>query len=686
VAQVHRAVFPDGQLFADMHGGDDAGRTLPADVLAGFLRSFGVAPAQLPDTLDERAALFRSVTAGRRILIVLDDAATAGQVWPLLPGHGGAAVIITGRRAFPELHPQLSMHCDILSTDASVALLGKLIGSHRLAAEPDAGAEIADLCGGMPLALRIAGARLVARRSWPLSVLAERLRDEHRRLDELVVGNLEVRASLALMYHALPDHVQSAFCAVGVLAPLEFSPWLLAALDDVPLPAAESLAEQLADAHLVESANCSADGTVRYRMHDLVRLYARERGADELSIVVQRKAMQRVMTQLLSLIRAARGDGRASIAVAAGESWFDQERPTLVAAVELASLLGLHELACQVSAALLTFYQRQNTFDDWWRTHDAALAAARAAGDQRGEATLLCGLGRLRYEQDRLPEALRYYRRALDIYCRHDDLTGSAEALLGSATIDREQCRFDEALTGLRRARALFDRVHDLAGMAHCDYGIGYIHRERGDFSFALTDLDRALQTYRTVGDRRGEGLTLRSVSLVHRAAGDYADAESWARRAVDVLHEIGDRLLMAYGIQALAKVWIRTNRYAEAADALRDAEIVCREYGDRFGCALLLRTLGELHLAEGHLAAADRLLRDSLSLWLQLGLIVFEARVKRDLAVLALRQGDAHLAARLRAEAVDTFRRAGTREYDELLAAPAKDGSEVDTGSLQRR
>lgn len=668
-AQAHKTLFPDGQLFANLRGADPAKATPPADVLAAFLRSLGVAPALLPEESDERSALFRSLISGRRVLILLDDAASASQIQPLLPGHASAAVIVTSRKSMPGLRPQLPLYCDVLSLSESVTMLGALVGDDRLAVEPDAGAEIAALCGGMPLALRIAGARLAARRSWPLAVLAARLRDEQRRLDELVAGDLEVRATLALTCQAISPSAQAAFHFLGVLAPLEFSPWLLAAIADVPIARAEHLSEQFADAHLIEPAGCTADGTVRYRIHDLVRLYARERAAQHLPAEQQREAMRRLMTQMLTLVRAARGQAASLLAVSA-EAWFTLERQNLVSAVELASRLELHGLACDVSAALLAFYQRQNTFDDWWRTHDAALAAARAAGDQRGEATLLRGLGRLRYEQDRLSEARHYYQRAEDICNRHDDSAGLAAALLGTATIDREQCRFVDALQGLDRARSIFARVPDLTGMADCDYGTGYIHRERGDFTSALAHLDRALLAYQTMGDRRGVGLTMRSLSLLHRAAGQLAQAEARAQSALAVFREIGDGLLTAYGAQALAKARIRRHQFTGVGEPLHDALGVCQDYGDRFGCALMLRTLGELSLASGDLATADRHLRASLALWQELDLEVFQARVNRDLAVLEYRRGNLDLSSILHADALEKFKRAGTREHGELLTA----------------
>jgi tetratricopeptide (TPR) repeat protein len=591
----------------------------------------------------------------------------------LLPASAGAAVLVTSRTVLPGLHLHVPIVLDILPIPDSVRLLGRLVDQCRVDAEPAAAREIADLCGGLPLAVRIAGARLAARRGWPLAVLAGRLRDEHRRLDELVAGDLEVRASLALTYRSLPEEIRSGFRHLGVLGPAEFSPWLLAALTDVPLSQAEHVTERLADAQLLDAAGIGADGEVRYRLHDLVQLYARERAAAEEPVDEHRAAIQRLMEQLLALIDAVGGRAPASAPTLVDqETWFEQERRTLVAAVELASRLGLHRVACEVSAALLILYQRQNSFDDWWRTHDAALGATRSAGDQRGEAVLLRGLGRLRYEQDRMGESRGYYVRALHICREQDDLPGLASALIGVATIDRELGQFASALRNLGEAAKVCDRLGDLGGLAECAYGRGYIHRELGEFGAARMDLDSALAAYRKIGDRRGEGLTLRSMAMVFRATGELCQAARFAQQSVDVFCDMGNRLLTAYGMQALAKVQIRQLRPVEAERLLETSLAVCEKYGDRFGIALVLRTLGELNLSTGDLTVAAQYLTRSLALWEELGLQLFQARVQRDLAELHHQLGDDEAAAAARSAALETFRRYGTREYGELESQTA--------------
>ncbi|GAA4697514.1 AfsR/SARP family transcriptional regulator [Phytohabitans rumicis] len=667
VAHAVSEAFPDGQLYAAFGGtgsGAGAGMAEAREVLGAFLRALGEPAAQLPESIEERAALFRSRTAGRRVLVVLDNAGSEAQIRPLLPAHAGSAVLLTSRTALLGLEAQWHLALDVLRPDDGLKLLSRLAGDDRVAAEPDAAEEIVRLCGGLPLAIRTVGARLALRQRWPLSVLAGRLRDEHRRLDELVAGDLEVRASLQLSYGSMADPVRLAFRRLGVVGPAQFSPWLLAPLLDVGADKAEYVADLLTDALLIDATGITGDGQPRYGIHELTRLFARERADAEEPVDEQRRALTRLAESLLSMVEEVRTRTPSD-----AQTWLDQERSLLVQTVVRASQLGLHRPACQLSAALLSSFRLRNSFDAWWRTHDAALTAAKAAGDRLSEAILLRGLGHLRYEQDRLDDAVAYYDGALSLFRAEGDPRGEADCLIGMAAAHRERGRFGPARDLLADAGQICARLDDSAGLAECAYGIGYIDREVGDFAGSLAALDRALAAYRTAGDPRGEGLTLRSMAITHRAAGALADAERLSVRAIAVLTDIGDELLLAYGRQSLAKVHMRQGRGELAAEPLRDALAVCTALDDRFGVALVNRTIGELHLASGDLDRAVEPLYAARACWAAMGLDLFRARAERDLAELHRRRGDHATAGELRAQALATFERYGSRERAELAA-----------------
>ncbi|WP_049561544.1 AfsR/SARP family transcriptional regulator [Nonomuraea sp. SBT364] len=676
IAAAHavRESFVDGQLYATFRGG---GPEETREVLGAFLRALGEPASRLSGPVEELSGLFRSRIAGRRILILLDNAGPEEQVRPLLPAHGGVATLLTSRAALAGLDLDANLGLDVLEPDSALRLLAQLVGGARVAAEPEAAAEIVRLTGGLPLAVRAVGARLALRQRWPLSVLAVRLRDERRRLDELTAGDLEVRASLHLSYANLPDPLRLAFRRLGTIAVGEFPPWLLAPLLDATEAKAEHLVERLADAQLVDATGVGPDGRARYGMHDLIRLFAKERADAEEPVAEQSQAIERLVRYLLGVI--ADLDSGAPDQAADLQSWLEQERWLLVQTVERAGRLGLHRPAWRLSAALLPSFRLHNTFDAWWRTHAAALDAARSAGDRAGEASLLRGLALLRYEQDRLDEAAEYHGQALVIFREQDDLRGQADCLLGMAAVHRERGRFRHALELFEQAGGMCAELDDPSGLAECKYGIGYVNREVGDFSAADAALEEALAAYRRIGDARGEGLVLRSMAMVHRARGDLDRAEPLAVKAIAVLRESQDRLLIAYGLQCLAKIQVRRGEFAPAAGALREALAVCVAFGDRFGTALTTRTIGELHLARDELDLAATHLDAAREQWAAMGLELFRARTDRDRAEVHRRCGELGQADELRATAVETFRRYGSREQDELAAPPGEPGRDLE-------
>ena len=540
--------FDGGQLYVRL-GGTGSAPPGPSAVLATLLVAFGVHPHAIPEDFEARAALYRSQLAARRVLIVLDDVASMAQVRPLLPGSAGSAVLVTSRVQLLAVH---TVRLDVLGQAESVRLLATIAGPARMTAEPDAAAAVARYCGNLPLALRIAASRLARRGQWTVGRLAERLADEGTRLNELRIDDLEARASLAWSYEALDEVQQRAFRLLGLLDVPDFPAWAVAALLDVGLAEAEDIVDSLADVHLVEPAGTDQAGQGRYRFHDLLRVFARER-ANEIDPLADRKAaLGRAFGAWLGLaVRAEAGlpCRFLKVRLAAGRlpplepgvvgrlladplAWLDAERDALVAVAGQALALGLPTLACDVAGALTTLFDLRSHYDLWKQTQERTLAAAE---DQRSRAILHQGLGALAFYRDRYDEASEHFTRAQGIFAALGEQRGHAYANLGLGSVRLFHGENDEAAAELTQARDAFARCEDASGTAFALQALGIVHRNQGDLDTAARCLDQALAIFRRLGSRYGEACVLFSLGLHYQARGDLAATERTLAEAVEL-------------------------------------------------------------------------------------------------------------------------------------------------------
>ncbi|SDX95318.1 DNA-binding transcriptional activator of the SARP family [Amycolatopsis xylanica] len=581
--------FPDGQLYVDLAATGTPRE--PGDVLADFLHALGISGKAVPAGLAQRAALFRSRLSGRRVLLALDDAATVQQVRPLLPASPGCAVLVTIRGRLPELAGAKHVELTVFDEREAGQLLAGIAGTERVEAEPAEAAAIVRSCGYLPLAIRIAGARLAGRQAWSLRTLQDRLADESSRLSELRVGDLGVRSSFELSLRQLSEAARTAFCRSALLGAQDFPSWVMDELLD--RPAAHDVLDVLVDANLLSLVGTDVAGHPRYRLHDLLRCYAAELLAAQ---PPQGQALERVLTGLLSLVKTAAAALPSAFGAMTGPalgkrldsalvgdplSWFTAERQLLAAAVQLAADAGLAELAWQLTAAAVPFYDLRGAYDDWARSHQIALEAVVAAGNRVGEAVLARGLGQVRLYHDEYPEAERAMTRAAELFAELGDVRGEALAVAGLGTVARVRERPSEALACYRRALGGLDEPGEVAQMLNA---IGSTHMLLGEFAEAEDWLGRARELAAEIGDAHREAKVLTELGTLHRETGRFPESLACLRLALSILDEIGDERCSAYALLGIGQALLATGEPVQARGVCDRALRVFRETGNRQG------------------------------------------------------------------------------------------------------
>ncbi|MEC3981774.1 AfsR/SARP family transcriptional regulator [Amycolatopsis sp. H20-H5] len=598
VAHRLAARFPDGQFYVDL-AATGAPRD-PAEVLADFLHALGVTGNAVPAGLDQRAALFRSRISGRRVLLLLDDTATAQQVRPLLPAGAGCAVLITTRGRLPELAGARQLELTVFGEREAGLLLAGIAGADRVRGEPAEAAAIVRCCGYLPLAIRIAGARLAGRQAWSLRTLHDRLADESSRLSELRAGELGVRSSFELSLRQLSVAAQHAFCRLALLGPQDFPSWVLDALLDSS--GAHDVLDVLVDANLISLAGMDSGGNPRYRLHDLLRCYAAEVLAGE-SPQERRLSLERALTGLLSLVKPAAAAlppafgamsgppvgrllGRATVErlVADPLGWFTAERKLLTGAVQLAADAGLDEVAWQLTAAAVPYYDLRGLYEDWRRSHQLALDVVVAAGNRAGQAVLLRGLGQVWLYHDEYERATEDMRTSAALFAELGDVRGEALAIAGLGTVARVRRRPSDAIGFYRRALDGLARAGDHSGVAQMRNSIGSTHMLLGEYAEAETWLGRARELAREIGDPHRDAKVLTELGTLHRTTGRLPESLTCLRLALSILEEMDDERCSAHALLGIGQTLLAAGEPVQARGVCDRALRVFRETGNRQG------------------------------------------------------------------------------------------------------
>jgi DNA-binding SARP family transcriptional activator/tetratricopeptide (TPR) repeat protein len=618
--------FPDGQLYVNLRGFDPGGAaTPPTDAIRGLLGALGVPPVQIPAELDGQAALYRSLLAGKRVLIVLDNARDADQVRPLLPGSPGCQVLITSRDQLASLVATAGarpLTLDVLTAAEARELLSRRLGAAVVAADPDAVDRVITACARLPLALSIAAAR-AQQAGLSLAGVAADLSAGERRLDALDAGDpaSQVRAVFSWSYGALGEPAgpvgprlrgsqahsshpaQRMFRLLGLHPGHDVSAAAAASLAGCPRDEARRWLGELARLSLL-----SEHTPGRYTLHDLLRAYAGDLCREHDGEPARRAAVTRVLDHYLHTAHAAarliypqRDPMPLPLGAAApgalpeeladyqaAMAWLEAERAVLVSAPGRAALMGaperggdagLDRRAWQLAWSLDAFLLRRGHRHELASVWSAALVAAERLDDPIARATAHRCIGHAVAQLDRYAESHEHHRRALELFGAADDPVGAADTHRNLAVL--------------------------------CD--------REGDTAQAARHIEHALAGYAAVGHRRGEALALNMAGWYATARGDHAAALDACGRALAVLVELGDRNGQAATCDSLGLAQHQLGRYADAAESYRRSVALCRELGDRHAEATVLTRLGDTQLAAGDRAAARATWQDALGLLVNL-------------------------------------------------------------------
>ncbi|MFC5747028.1 ATP-binding protein [Actinomadura rugatobispora] len=585
VHAAHRARhrFPGGQLYVDLRGYAAEPALAPEQALEGVLHALGVPAGRIPAPPAARSALYRSLLDGRRVLIVLDNAASAAQVRPLLPGAPGCAVLVTGRGDLSGLTAREGarpLELAPLEPAESRALLRRIVGAERVDAEPGAAADLARHCAHLPLALRVAAERAAARPGLRLAGLVREL-DERNRLDVLGADDEHTapRTVLSWSYHALPPPAARMFRLLALHPGAEVSPGAATALAGAGPGEARRLLDRLVRAHLLEEA---APGG-RYRLTGLLRCYAAELAETEEPRRDRSAAVRRVLAWYLHTADDARRllcphrvaprltvpDGpppRRFRSAREAREWCESERDNLVAAVRHAPATGHHDIGWRLPLALWTLCLPRGPWTDWVAAHRGALDSARHSGDDAGEAYALGALGFARQDRGRFEEAANHFLSAQLIFKYVRDRRGEAWALHGLGYALRRLHRYDEAILLHRQALRISTEIGDAGGRAWSLGGLGFAYAGRRRHAEALNHFERALCIARGT-DRRAEGWALYGLGHAYQTLGRPEQATGHYGRALEIFREIGDWRGRGETLDGLGKAHLRAGR-PEAARA----------------------------------------------------------------------------------------------------------------------
>ena len=628
------ARFPDGQIFLRLHAHTAGQRPVdPAEALATLLLSAGVAPQQIPAGLQARSAAWRGHLAGKKLLLVLDDAAGSDQVRPLLPGSAGCLVLVTSRRRLTALEEAAPISLGTLPPGEAADLFAGLAVRPGLQPADAAVAEVARLCGYLPLAIRLVAAGLRHHPAWTVTDLAADLATARDRLAAMQAEDVSVAAAFDLSYQDLTVGQQRLFRRLGLHPGADIDVYAAAALDDTDLRATGRRLGELYDQNLIGEP---ARG--RYRLHDLLREYAWARAAAD-DDADNQAAIGRLLDYYLHTAVAAgqhvawrpsivgpppQGPAPAWAPEFRTEeeavAWLGTERANLHAYAGYAAAHGRLVHAVRIPAAMSGFLHTQGHWNEAVTLGQAALAAARMACDRHGQAWTLNQLGLVQWLTGDYPAATASLTEALQLFRDLGDRRGQACALHDLGVVQQLTGDYPAATASLTQALQLFRDLGDRRGQPWTLDGLGVVQQLTGDCPAAAASLTQALRLARDLGDRHGQAWSLRDLGVVQQRTGDYPVAAASLTQALELFRDLGDRRGQAWALDGLGVVQQLTGDCPAAAASLTQALELFRDLGHRRGQSWVLHNLGVVQQLTGDCPAAAASLTRALELFRDLG------------------------------------------------------------------
>ena len=667
--------FPDGLIFLRLHAHTAGQRPVdPAEALATLLLAAGVEPAQIPPGLEARSAAWRSHLAGQKVLLVLDDAAGSAQVRPLLPAAPGCLVLITSRRRLTALEDATPISLDTLPPREAADLLVGLAARPGLQPSDAAVIQIASLCGYLPLAIRLVAAGLRHHPAWTVTGLAAELAAARDRVQAMQAEDVSVAAAFDMSYKDLTADQQRLFRRLGLHPGADIDSYAAAALDDADLQATQRGLAELHDHNLIGEP---ARG--RYRLHDLLREYARARASGD-SPAGNQAAIGRLLDYYLHTAETAAqhvawrpsnvppppGPAPACAPELRTEdeatAWLAAERGNLHACADYAASRGRPGHAVRIPAAMSGFLYTQGHWNEAVTLGQVALATACTARDRHGQAWTLKQLGVARWLAGDYPAATVSLTRALEPFGDLDDCYGQGWTLEGLGVVQWRTGDYPAATVSLTRALELFGDLDDRDGQAWTLEGLGVVQWRTGDYPAATASLTRALELFGELGVWEGQAWALGDLGDVQQRTGDYPAAANNLTRALELFRDRGHRYGQAWTLESLSMVQRLSGDYPAATASLTRALELFNDLGDRHGQAWTLEGLGVVQRLSGDHPAAAASLTQAMELFYDLGQRRGQAWALHELGVVQRLTGDYPAATASLTQALELFRDLGDR------------------------